>query len=133
MDQPGQPAIRWRTQQTQVETTDLSELRRPVSRNPATITFEPAGYPCEWVVKKLLQNPAKGGVNYTVTLEFKRSQPAAWDTAFVDIEIGQQPKNDANPSRWLIETQDLKRIYCENGGIHASTALIDVAPGELVP
>jgi len=39
----------------------------------------------------------------------------------------------ANPSRWLIETQDLKRIYGENGGIHALDGVdLTVAPGELV-
>ncbi|NPV76433.1 MAG: ABC transporter ATP-binding protein [Anaerolineae bacterium] len=39
----------------------------------------------------------------------------------------------ANPSRWLIETQGLKRIYGENGGIHALDGVdLTVAPGELV-
>lgn len=38
-----------------------------------------------------------------------------------------------NVSRWMIEARDLKRIYGQNGGIHALNGVnLNIAPGELV-
>ncbi len=140
---PGQPILVLADlNQLRVETTDLSEIdvAQIAVGDTAAVTFDAlANVVTNATIVRISDRAATGsGVNYRVILELDELPPGLrWGmTAFVDIEIELLSRSGNlmnTDSKWLIETQNLTRIYGDGEEIRALDGVdLKITRGELV-